>query len=280
MVSGMEAKRRPSDSRFLRSSQLLAEIAPARYDGEGGQLTASAQARRMEPGLGFAGPSDGAGALRIPLREAPPSIVDSLHPLDLPPMPDLRLAIHPHPILRYRAKSIARVDKELKGLIAQMFELMYHHQGVGLAASQVELPLRIFVCNPTGHRDEGPELVFINPVLSKPRGIEEQEEGCLSLPGIRAQVKRSKSIWVNGYNAVGQEINQEFSGFLARIIQHETDHLDGVLFLDRLLPERRKDLDTAVETLMEDHLSRQRTGSTPDDSQLMARVPEWEQRYC
>jgi peptide deformylase len=195
-------------------------------------------------------------------------------------MPDLRLAIHPHPILRYRAKSIARVDKELKGLIAQMFELMYHHQGVGLAASQVELPLRIFVCNPTGHRDEGPELVFINPVLSKPRGIEEQEEGCLSLPGIRAQVKRSKSIWVNGYNAVGQEINQEFSGFLARIIQHETDHLDGVLFLDRLLPERRKDLDTAVETLMEDHLSRQRTGSTPDDSQLMARVPEWEQRYC
>lgn len=195
-------------------------------------------------------------------------------------MPDLKLATFPHPVLRHKSKPIMRVDPGLKEIAEKMFEIMYAHQGVGLAANQVELPIRLFVCNPTGIKGEGPEMVFLNPVISQPRGIEEQEEGCLSLPGIRALVKRSKTIWVNAYDLQGNEIKNDFSGFLARIIQHETDHLDGVMFIDRLTPERIRSLEDGLGNLIEDHESRQRTGSLISDEALMAEAASWEKKYC
>ncbi len=99
---------------------------------------------------------------------------------------------------------------------------MYEHRGVGLAANQVNLPFRLFVANEMGNPDEGEELVFINPVISRGKGIDESEEGCLSIPGVNRQVKRNKSIHVNAYSLDGKEINQTVEGFLAKIIQHET----------------------------------------------------------
>ena len=119
-----------------------------------------------------------------------------------------------------------------------MFELMYEHEGVGLAANQVDLPYRLFVANAEGERDaKEAEYVFINPVLSGGRGQEEDEEGCLSIPGIRApghaQRRRSRSkptTWPATRSAAKLE------GLMARILQHETDHLDGTLFIDRLGP--------------------------------------------
>jgi peptide deformylase len=195
-------------------------------------------------------------------------------------MSSIELVIHPHPILRHRSKPIARVDKELKDIAEEMFRIMYALRGVGLASNQVALPIRMFVCNPTGVREEGQEMVFINPVITKQKGIQDAEEGCLSLPGVNAAVKRSKSLWINAYDLLGKEIDTEVNGFLARIIQHETDHLDGVLFVDRLSSESVKCLEPAIDTLVEDYTSRQRTGSLESDAILMEKSMAWEQKYC
>lgn len=195
-------------------------------------------------------------------------------------MASIELVLHPHPILRHRSKPIARVDKELKDIAHEMLRLMYALRGVGLAANQVALPVRMFVCNPTGVPEEGPEMVFINPVITKQKGIQDAEEGCLSLPGVNAAVKRSKSLWINAYDLSGKEIDMEVSGFLARIIQHETDHLDGVLFVDRLTSESAKSLEPSIDTLVEDYTSRQRTGSLESNDILMEKSMEFERKYC
>ncbi len=134
--------------------------------------------------------------------------------------------------------------------------------------------------NETGSPDEGQPLVFINPVISKGKGIEEAEEGCLSLPGIHADVKRNRSIHINAYDLQGREINQTVDGFLARIIQHETDHLDGVLFLDRLSNEVIRTLEYDLSNLDIDFRSKQRVGGISGDEELVAKGIEWEKRYC
>jgi peptide deformylase len=154
---------------------------------------------------------------------------------------------------------------------------MYTHKGVGLAANQVDLPYRLFIINPTGDpaaRDE--EHVFINPVLAKWSGTAEAEEGCLSFPDIFAPVKRAQKVFVSAYNLAGEEIRREVSGFFARAVQHENDHLDGILFIDRLSPSHilgvREDL---AELEIEFAGDRQR-GVIPDDQQIAARLTELE----
>ncbi len=122
-------------------------------------------------------------------------------------MAKLQLVTFPHPVLRHKSKPIVRVDAELHDLVNQMFEIMYDFRGVGLAANQVALPIRLFVANPSGDRQEKEqEMVFINPVINKPKGTVEAEEGCLSLPGLNANVFRSKSLEVNAYDLQGNEI--------------------------------------------------------------------------
>jgi peptide deformylase len=175
---------------------------------------------------------------------------------------------------------IARVDGELAAVINRMFELMYQHKGVGLAANQVNLPLRVFVANPSGHKDEGEEYVFINPIISRQKGSEEAEEGCLSLPGIAAPIKRSKSLHVSAYDIQGREIEMDCEGFLARIIQHETDHLDGVLLIDRVSESEQRSLDNDVNTLVVDFESQQRTGSIPSSEELQEELKDWLTRYA
>ncbi|MFN5919340.1 MAG: peptide deformylase, partial [Planctomycetota bacterium] len=102
--------------------------------------------------------------------------------------------------LRFTSKPLARVDDSLREMIEQMFQIMYEHRGVGLAANQVNLPLRLFIANPTGEKDSGEELVFLNPVIQKASGSFEADEGCLSLPGLHGTVKRNKSVQVNAYS--------------------------------------------------------------------------------
>src|SRR3990172_3489255 len=94
----------------------------------------------------------------------------------------LRVVPYPHLTLRHKSKPVRRVDSELVRMVRDMFTLMYASNGIGLAANQVDLPLRLFIVNLSAKSDEGEELVFINPVLSKPKGNEESEEGCLSFP--------------------------------------------------------------------------------------------------
>jgi peptide deformylase len=192
----------------------------------------------------------------------------------------LSIVSFPHPALRYPAKPVRRVDAHLRSIVQRMFDLMYEHRGVGLAATQVDLPIRLFVFNPTGNRDEGTEQVFINPVVSRPRGNEEAEEGCLSLPGIYGNVVRAKTVRVNAYDLSGQETDRDFSGFEARIIQHETDHLNGVLFIDRMVEGAVREKDEEIDALVTEFESKQRTGSLPPGPKILQRLAELETRYC
>lgn len=193
----------------------------------------------------------------------------------------LSIITFPHPTLRYEAKPIRKVDANLKKLVAQMFDLMYEHRGVGLAATQVDLPIRLFVMNESGQEDQKDlERVMINPVITKPRANEEAEEGCLSLPNIHGNVIRAKTIHVNAYDLSGNEFDQDVSGFEARVIQHEADHLDGTLFIDRLKEGAVNELLGELDALETDFRSRQKTGSIPTDEELIGRLATWETRYC
>ena len=145
---------------------------------------------------------------------------------------------YPHPALRHKSRELKRVDAELRNVIAEMFELMYQHRGIGLAANQVDLPYRVFILNVTGDaaaKDQ--EHVLINPVILKQSGgIVEAEEGCLSFPDIYAPVRRPERIVATAYNLAGEEKRYEAEGLFSRAFQHEYDHLDGKLFIDRLTP--------------------------------------------
>jgi len=197
-------------------------------------------------------------------------------------MEDTQLGIvhYPHPTLRHESKPVKRVDGELARTVEEMIQLMYATGGIGLAANQVDLPLRLFVANLAASPDEGEEMVFINPVITRPKGTEEAEEGCLSFPELYGPVKRPKQVTVNAYNLKGEEVKAEVTGMLARVVQHETDHLDGVLFTDRMSATAKAQVQPALEEFELAFTNRRRTGEIPSDHEIAARLQEWEERYC
>ena len=147
------------------------------------------------------------------------------------------LLLEPAPDLRRRAREITRIDREILELAEDMKEIMYSHNGIGLAANQVGALSRIFVCDLSEEREDC--RVLINPRIVAWSGTNEQEEGCLSLPEIRAPVKRRARIEVEALDLEGKPLNFSAEGVLSACIQHEIDHLDGVLFIDRLPAIRR-----------------------------------------
>ncbi len=191
----------------------------------------------------------------------------------------MQIISYPHPTLRRVAKPIRRVDAALRSIVREMFEKMYESKGIGLAANQVDMPLRLFIVNLEAQPGAGEELVFINPVISKPKGTAEAEEGCLSLPGVYASVVRPKQVTINAYTLDGREITADVSGLMARCVQHELDHLDGVLFTDRLSPIAKTDLADELDELETVYSSKRQTGEIPSDEVLAARWAEWEQKY-
>ena len=189
----------------------------------------------------------------------------------------MQVVKYPHPTLRHKSKPLRRVDGELKKMIRQMFDLMYEQKGIGLAANQVNLPYRMFVINiHSDPDDKEEERVFINPVITQRKGVAEDREGCLSFPEIFAPVKRPEKIVINAYNAAGEEVTYEMEGLYAQVVQHEADHLDGVVFIDRLSPANllaiRDDLE-ALERVFEGERLR---GRIADDDQIAARLMELE----
>jgi peptide deformylase len=148
--------------------------------------------------------------------------------------PGLLKVIHyPDPRLRKVAAPIPRITDEVRAVAARMIELMRLERGVGLAAPQVGLSWRLFVANPSG--DPGDDRVFVNPVLGDAgQEVEPYEEGCLSLPDIRAQIRRPRRISVHALDLEGKPFTLVSDALPARVWQHETDHLDGVLILDRM----------------------------------------------
>lgn len=145
-------------------------------------------------------------------------------------------------MLKSRCPPVLQVDDAVRAFIADMIETMVARHGIGLAAPQVGRLLRLFVVDiwwPTeGVSDKA--QVFINPVLSRPSGQQHEEEGCLSLPGIRERVTRAQKIRVSALDIHGHPFEMDAEGLLAVAIQHENDHLNGVLTLDRLSPQVRK----------------------------------------
>lgn len=193
---------------------------------------------------------------------------------------DLSIVQYPHPTLRVRSKPIRRVDQELRNIAAQMLDLMYEYNGVGLAANQVDLPLRMFVVNPSGERNEGEELVLLNPELQMPKGNESSQEGCLSMPELYGQVKRPKSIRLSAYDLQGNPIERVADGFLARVLQHENDHLDGVLFFDRMSEEAKRELDDQLHEMEVVFRAKQKSGAILQDEELVARLDQWYEKYA
>jgi len=190
----------------------------------------------------------------------------------------VRIVKYPHPTLRHKSKPLRRVDRELVTIVRQMFDLMYEHRGVGLAANQVDLPYRLFVINTESEEaDKDGELVFINPVITQRKGMAEQDEGCLSFPEIYAPVRRPEKVTITAYNLAGEEVTHNFDGLLARAVQHEFDHLDGVLFIDRLTPSGRLKIKEALSDLERQFEGDRQRGLIPGDDRLSARLAELEQ---
>jgi peptide deformylase len=146
------------------------------------------------------------------------------------------------PVLRELAQEVETPDEEIQALVKDMLETMYGAQGIGLAAPQVGVSLRVIVVD-LGDADEedvGP-LVLINPrVLEASKKTDKGPEGCLSIPGLEEVVERPATVTVEGLAPDGEVVNMEISGLLGRAVQHEIDHLDGVLFIDRVSPLKRK----------------------------------------
>ena len=150
----------------------------------------------------------------------------------------LKVAQMGHPVLRQQARPLApsEIDSpRIQSLIDDMFETMHDSQGIGLAGPQVHESIRLFVAGVDDDDIEISPVVIINPEITLVGSrVEEDWEGCLSIPGIRARVPRSIDIRVRALDRHGQAISLNASGFPARVIQHEADHLDGVLFFDRM----------------------------------------------
>ncbi|MFN7962143.1 MAG: peptide deformylase [Thermoanaerobaculia bacterium] len=152
----------------------------------------------------------------------------------------LPIRIYPDPVLRVRAEPISSFDSDLARLAENMVETMYAAPGIGLAAPQVGVSLRLAVVDLSVGKEPGELLVLVNPRLSEPRGEEVDEEGCLSIPEFTAKVSRPLEIRVSAFNLEGTALELEAEGMLARAICHEVDHLDGVLFVDHLRGLRRE----------------------------------------
>jgi peptide deformylase len=155
------------------------------------------------------------------------------------PTPRRRILIYGHDTLRRTAAPVAAVDDDVRRLVESLLATMYAAPGIGLAAPQIGELARVFVVDPSKMDASGRRLVLINAEILEFAGMAEYEEGCLSVPGIYADVRRPERIHVRYFDPDGRQRDEEYDGIMARVIQHEHDHLDGKLFVDHLSRMRR-----------------------------------------
>lgn len=146
----------------------------------------------------------------------------------------LEILKYPHPVLKKRCENVERFDGEVRQLIRDMTETMYHANGVGLAACQVGASKRVIVVDVSPIDPEQDFFALVNPEVIAEEGEIEHEEGCLSVPECSEKIKRHQKVLVRGYSPEGKEIEVAGEGILAIALQHEIDHLNGVLILDRI----------------------------------------------
>jgi len=174
---------------------------------------------------------------------------------------DVELVYYPDPRLREVSKPVAQVDDELRDLVPRMFEVMYRARGIGLAGPQVGKGRRIVVANlqPESKKKDG-EQVFVNPEILERSGQMKEEEGCLSLPGMYAVIPRAERVVVRYQDLDGKSVKREAEGLEAKLFQHEIDHLDGILILDKMTPADRKQWTPLLKELEEEFLEKSKKG--------------------
>jgi peptide deformylase len=166
----------------------------------------------------------------------------------------LEIVLWPHPVLLGGTQPVEKVDEDLRKVVAEMRRVMFELRGVGLAAPQVGIAKRLMLVCPTG--EPGDEIVVINPEIKAPSGRETDSEGCLSFPGIYGEVERAQKIRVAYRDLDFRPKEMELEGWIARIFQHEADHLDGKVFIDRMTPESRERAQPLLEELRRGYAAR------------------------
>lgn len=145
------------------------------------------------------------------------------------------------PVLRTEAGEVQTFDDDLQTLVRDMFETMYHADGIGLAAPQIGISTRVIVVDLRREDQDDEPLALVNPVVTwRSEATHKQSEGCLSIPGLEEVVERPAEVRVEAHDPKGNQLSIEADDLLARALQHEIDHLDGVLFLDRVSPLKRR----------------------------------------
>lgn len=189
----------------------------------------------------------------------------------------MEIVRYPHPALRWKSKPITEINADLRRIVGEMFELMYQANGIGLAANQVALPYRLFVLNLTADPEEKEEeFVFINPEIMRRKGSAEGEEGCLSFPQLYGPVRRADEIIVQAFDLEGEGFELNVDELAAKAIQHELDHLDGVLFIDRMTESARREVDPVVADFEAQFRRQQSAGLVPPDEELKRQLAELE----
>ncbi len=192
---------------------------------------------------------------------------------------NLKIVHYPHPALRHPAVPLTAIDRNVRVAAAAMVHLMMEHHGLGLAAPQVGLPYQMFVARHAPEPEGPPDFqgVFINPVvLEKRGGTVEAEEGCLSFPDLYRTVRRARTVDVEAYDLEGQKVQLTLNDLPARVWQHETDHLHGVLFIDKLGTIGKMTVRGALSDFERLYRKAQQRGEIPPDAEIEKQLQELE----
>ena len=163
----------------------------------------------------------------------------------------LEIYLYGSPLLKRKTERVERLPENFPQFLERMYATMYDDDGIGLSANQVGVDRRFFIADFSLHDENMQREIFINPEIVESQGIAIQEEGCLSIPEIREKVTRAYKIKVRYENLKRETIEKEFEGFPARVVQHETDHLNGILFIERISPLKRSFIDSRLKRIAE-----------------------------
>jgi peptide deformylase len=181
----------------------------------------------------------------------------------------MKIVHYPHPALRRQAKPLTAIYKKIHLHVGAMLELMYEAKGLGLAATQVALPYQLLVVNITGDpQQKDQEAVYINPTIVERKGTQEGDEGCLSFPGLFQKVRRAKTVKVQAYNIKGEAVELTAHDLEARAWQHELDHLNGVLFIDKMGPIAKLCARGDVKNFEREFRKAQEKGEIPPEAEI------------
>ncbi len=181
----------------------------------------------------------------------------------------MKIVRYPHPSLRHVAQPLTAIDDKVRKQAEEMLALMLENKGLALAGPQVELPFRMIVMNVQAEgikREE--EGVYFNPVILERKGTQEGDEGCLSFPELFQKVRRAKTVRVQAYNLKGEMIDRVVHDLEARVWQHEIDHLDGILFIDKMGPIAKLSSRSTLKTFEREYKKAQERGEIPPEADI------------